>query len=156
MSLNQRERTLLIVAIIILLPLLVFRFVLLPIKQHQDNLTTRIKTISRSIEQADLLGQELLFLRNVTRTNPVSLSKRVDSVLRQENLKARSRIALEEQPNGGQRLVLKLDEINLTELTTIIYQIENSKPVVMIDNIDIAASFKNKKLFRVSIALISN
>lgn len=155
MSLNQREKFLLVLAVVILLPLAIIRFILLPIQQKQDNLVAEITKTRHSIEQVDLLGQELQFLKTITRTNPVSLSKRVDSILRQEDLKAKSRIVLEEQPNGGQRLILKLDEINLTELTKVIYEIENSKPVVIVDNIDIASSFKNKKLFRVSIALAS-
>jgi hypothetical protein len=155
MGLSQRERVLIVIAFVVLLPLLIFRFVILPINQHQQYLANSIESLKSKIEQTTLIGQELSYLKKTGLTRPISLSKKIDSILRQEDLKSRSRIQLEENPKGGQRLVLRVDEINLTELTQLIYKIENSKPVVMIDNIDIGNSYKNKKLFRVSMALIS-
>ncbi len=155
MGLSQREKTLVVIAFVVLLPLLLYRFVFQPVTRHQQFLNKNIESLKEKIEQTTLLGQEYKYLKQATRTKPVSLSKKTDTILRQEELKSRSTIHLEENPKGGQRLVLKVDEINLTELTQLIYKIENSKPVVMIDNIDLGHSYKNKKLFRVSMALIS-
>lgn len=155
MGLSQREKIMLAIAVSVFVPILLFRFVVQPVNRYQNHLVDGIESLKIKIEQTTLLGQEYRYLKRVTRTRPVSLSKKTDSILRQEELKSRSRIHLEENPKGGQRLVLKVDEINLTELTQLIYKIENSKPVIMIDNIDIGLSFKNKKLFRVSMALIS-
>lgn len=156
MGLSQREKILVFVAMAILIPLALFRFVLMPIQKRQQDLATGIVSLKNQITQAEVLGQEYRYLQKNTKTQSVSISKQIDSLLRRNRLKARSKITLEEKPGGGQRLVLKLDELNLTELTNIIYQIENSKPVVMIDNIDVNLSFKNKELLRVSMALTSN
>jgi hypothetical protein len=155
MGLSQREKGLIFVALVIFIPLLMFRFVFVPIKQEEKSLAAKIESLVMKTDQINLLGQELLFLKRENRAKPVSLIKKIDSVLEQYQLKARSKIVLEEQPRGGQRLVLKLDEINLTELARLVYKIENSKPVILIDNIDINLSYKNKKLFRVSMALAS-
>lgn len=156
MSLSQREKLLILIGIVVLVPLMLYRFVFLPINNRQTELERDINRLQSVIEQVSLLGQERNHLKRVTRSRSISLSKRIDAILRQGDLKNRSRIVLEEQPKGGQRLILKLDEINLTELMRLIYDIEHSKPVMMIDNIDIGLSYKNKKLFRVSLALISN
>ncbi len=115
----------------------------------------RVEQLKGEIDKTNLLGHELLYLRNATQLQTISLSKRVDAILRQDDLRSRSSIVLEEH-NEGQRLTLKLDEINLTELARLIYKIEHSKPVIMIATIDISRSYKNKKLFRVTVALISN
>ena len=156
MGLSQREKSLIIAALVILVPLLLFRFILIPVKDRQQELAVKIESLKTKIDQANLLGQELVFLKRETKIKSASLSKKIDSLLRQNGLKSRSKITVEEQPRGGQRLILKLDEINLTEFSNLIYKIENSKPIIMIDNIDINTSYKNKKLLRPSMALISN
>ncbi len=155
MELSQREKTLIVIALLIFIPLLLFRFVILPVSQEEKNIGQQIESLLSKTEQIDLLGQELLYLKRGNRSKSVSLIKKTDSLLRMYSLKARSKIVLEDQPRGGQRLILKLDEINLTELSRLIYKIEDSKPVVIIDNIDLNRSYKNKKLFRVSMALTS-
>jgi hypothetical protein len=155
MELNQRERLLLICAIIILLPLMITKFVLIPIYDYQKESSVRIKKLEQKIDQIHLLGQELKYLKRGTRSRSISLSKRIDSILRLYKLKGKSRIVVEQNPDGGQRLVLKLDEINLTEMANVIYKIENAKPSIFIDNLDINKSYKNKKLFRLSFALTS-
>ena len=155
MELTQRERLLILAAVAILGPLLIIRFVLFPIHEYQSNLTIKIEKLEKNIDQLNLLGQELRYLKREGRIKSISLSKKVDSILRQTNLKRRSRTVVEEQPAGGQRLVLKLDEINLTELANIVYRIEHNKPGIIIESIDINPSYQNKKLFRISLALIS-
>lgn len=155
MDLSQREKALLAIAITILLPLALYRFVLIPISDYQRELNRRIATLESNIEKANLLGQEIDFLKRNTDIRSTSLNRKMDSLLRQNGLLARSKLIVEDQPSGGQRLVLKLDEINLTELANIIYKIENSRPVLNIENIDINPSFKDKKLLRVSMAITS-
>ncbi|MBU2514466.1 hypothetical protein KJ966_24290 [bacterium] len=119
-------------------------------------MANRIDNLNHKTNQISLLGQEYNILKKETEVNTTSLTKKIDSILRQYRLKARSNIVLDEQPKGGQRLIVKLDEIYLTELAKLVYRIENSKPIIMIENIDINPSYKNKKLFRVALALASN
>ncbi len=155
MQLTQREKLLILIATAILLPLIIIRFVLVPIHDYQTNLIVKIEKLEKNIDQLNLLGQELRYLKRDGRIKSISLSKKIDRILRQTNLKKRSRTIVEEQPAGGQRLILKLEEINLTELANLVYRIEHNKPGIIIESIDINPSYKNKKLFRISLALIS-
>ena len=156
MGLSQREKSLILIALVVFIPLLIFRFVFIPVNQQEKELSTKIQSLEAKIDKLNLLGQELMFLKKENQIKPVSLLKKTDSLLTKFQMKAKSKITLEEQPKGGQRLVLNLDEINLTELSRFIYKIEDSKPVIVIENIDIGLSYKDKKLFRVSMALTSS
>ena len=156
MNLNQREKLLLIGAILILTPFLLYRFVLEPIREYQDRQTGLIKNLEMKNAQLHLLGQKLQYLTRANQTRSASLSRRVDVILRQTKLKTRSRTVVETSPTGGgQRLVLKLNSANLTELASLIYRVENTKPGIIIENIDINPSYQNKNLFRISAALSS-
>lgn len=156
MNLNQREKLLLTGAILILTPFLIFQFVLDPIRDYQDRQSSWIKNLESKEAQLRLLGQELQYLKRATQTRSASLSRRVDAILRKVKLKTRSRTVVETSPpGGGQRLVLKLDKANLTELTNLIYRIENAKPGILVENVDINPSYQNKNLFRISTALSS-
>lgn len=156
MELSQREKYLIALAAIILLPLILFRFVIMPMSQSQTDLAKKISDLENKIEQVSLLGQEYNALSKQNRLRKLYLTPKVDSILRQYRLKSRSRIILDDQPGGKQKLVLKLDEIYLSELVKLLYRLENNKPVIIIENIDVSTSFKNKKQFRVSFALSSN
>lgn len=156
MGLSQREKYLLILGLILFVPLLLFRFVFVPFNNSQKSLEEKTADLKEKTRKISMLGQEYNSLKRETRISSVSLTKRIDSILRQYRLKARSQIALEEHPKGGQKLKLTVDEIYLTELAKFIYRIENNKPVIMIDTIDIIPSYKNKKLFKVTLGLISN
>ena len=156
MNFNQREKLMLIGAIIILTPFLLYRFVLDPIRDYRNRQTSWIKNLESKEAQLHFLGQELKYLKRANQTHSASLNRRVDSILRIVKLKTRSRTVVETSPTGGgQRLVLKLDKTNLTELTRLIYRIENARPGILIENIDINPSYQNKKLFRISAALSS-
>ncbi len=154
-ELNQREKLWILLALVVFIPLLAVRFVLQPIQEYQKNQSDRILNMEEKIDQINLFGQELMYLKRENKTRSVSLNKKIDGMLRQLRLKPRSRTIVEENPDGGQRLILKLDEVNLTELANIIYKIENAKPGIIIENIEINPSYQNKKLFRVSSALSS-
>jgi type II secretory pathway component PulM len=156
MNLNPREKLLLTGAILILTPLIIFQFVLNPIRDYQDRQSSWIKNLESKEAQLRLLGQELQYLNRANQTRSASLSRRVDAILRKVRLKTRSRTVVETSPpGGGQRLVLKLDKANLTELANLIYRIENAKPGILVENVDINPSYQNKNLFRISAALSS-
>jgi len=154
-DLNPRERILSALAILILVPLLSIKFIIIPLYNYQDKQLSSITSIKKKIEQVDLLGQELSYLVRVNKMQRVSLSKRIDQILHSVKLKSKSRTVVEENPSGGYRLILKIDGVNLTELTNLIYRIENSKPVIIVDSIDINPSYQNKALFRISSVLSS-
>ncbi len=154
-ELNQREKILALLALCILLPLLCIKFVIVPLYNYQDKQSSRIVSTKKKIEQVNLLGQELSYLIRENKIQRISLSKRMDHILNRVKLKSKSKTLVAENPSGGYRLNLKIDEVNLTELTNLIFRIENSKPVILIDNIDINPAYRNKALFRISSVLSS-
>lgn len=140
---------------LIFIPLLFFRFALLPLNEYLQKQRLAIGHMENSIRQINRLGQELRHLERTRSNQSTPLSKRIDRILRQQQLKSRSRTIVSEDPNGEQRLVLRLEEVNLTELIKIIFSIENTSPVIAIESIDINPAYKNKKRFRLSSALSS-
>jgi type II secretory pathway component PulM len=154
-ELKLREKALLLIAAIVLIPLLLMRFVLLPLQEHQSQQYQRIQTLQTRINQLYRLGQEYQALQQVHQAQTLSLSKRIDAILRQLELASRSTLVVEQTPGKGQRLVLKLEDINLTDLMQLIYRIEDAQPVILIESIDTNPAFQNKRLFRVSMALSS-
>ena len=155
MELNQRERILLFVAAVIFIPLLIFRFAVIPLHDYRQKQSTSIKSMENKIHQINQLGQELKHLELSRKNQTAPLSRRIDSLLRRHQLKTRSSTIVDNNAVGWQRLVLKLDEINLTELVQLTYEIEDSNPVIAISSIEINPAFQNKKRFRLSFVLSS-
>ncbi|NQU64992.1 MAG: type II secretion system protein M [SAR324 cluster bacterium] len=155
MELNQREKTWIIAAIVIFLPLLFFRFALLPLNEYLQNQRLAISRLEDKIQQINTLGQELKHLAQTRRSQSAPLSKRIDRLLRQQQLKSRSGTIINGSSDDRQRLVLNLKEVNLTELVKIMFSIENTSPVIAIESIDINPAYQNKKRFRLSSALSS-
>lgn len=155
MELTQREKTWILLAVVILLPLLFMRLVLSPLNDYSQKQRSTVTRLQNKINQIDQMGQKLRHLERTRTSQTGSLSKRVDRMLRQHQLRTRSRTIVDSNPDGRQRLVLKLEEVNLTELIKILYAVENASPVIAIKSIDINPAYKNKKRFRVSCALSS-
>lgn len=155
MELTRREKTWMVVALMILLPLMFIRFVLFPLSDYSRRQSAAVIRLEEKIRQIDHMGQRLHHLERVRNNQTGSLSKRIDRLLRQHHLRTRSRTIVDTGSDGLQRLVLKLEEVNLTELTKILYAIENASPVIAIKNMELNRAFKNKRRFRVSAALSS-
>ncbi|MBT6614987.1 MAG: hypothetical protein HN745_12855 [Deltaproteobacteria bacterium] len=155
MELNRREKAWILAALLIFLPLLFFRFALLPLNDYRQEQRLAISRVESKIRQINRLGQELKHLEKTRKSQSTSLSQRVDRILRRHQLKSRSRTIVDNVTDGRQRLVLKLEEINLTELINAIHGIENTSPVIAIESIEINPAYQNKKRFRLSSALSS-
>jgi type II secretory pathway component PulM len=155
MELNQREKTWILAALMIFLPLLFIRFALLPLNDYRQKQRLAISRLEGKVRQINQLGQELKHLEKTKSIQSSSLSKRVDRILRHHQLKSRSGTIVDNITDGRQRLVLKLEEVNLTELINTLHGIENTLPVIAIESIDINPAYQNKKRFRLSSALSS-
>jgi hypothetical protein len=155
MELNRREKAWIIAALVIFLPLLFFRFALSPLGDYREKQRLTISRLEDKIRQINQLGQKLQHLEKTKSSQSTSLSKRVDRILRRHQLKSRSGTIVDNVTEGRQRLVLKLEEVNLTELINTLHGIENSLPVIAIESIDINPAYQNKKRFRLSCALSS-
>ena len=155
LELSKREKFLILVTVGVLIPLLVYRVLVGSIQGYQTRLERQNATLENSIQQITQLGQELRFLDRLSKKQKQALSKRIDFILNQTNLKTRSKISIGDRARNGQRLVLNLTEINLSELVNLIYKIENSTPVILIDSFDLSPSYQSEKLFRISLAISS-
>ena len=151
----KTEKVLLLFGIIILFPLIFFKYIHSPILNYQEHLSGNIIKINKKINQMNLLGQELRQLQKTSIGKSVPLNKRINSILHQTKLKAKSKIISAERPGDYQSLVVKLDQINMTEMLQFILHIEQTKPVILIQNIDISFSFQNEKLLKISMSLSS-
>lgn len=154
MNLSSREKLLLLISLGVLLPLLIFNFLLLPVLDKQQQTKTGIINLKKNISQIEYLGEELKYYKRTQNKRSVSLNKRIDRILRQTNLKSKSQTSVEDRAKKGQKLILKLNELNLTELANIVHKIEHNKPVIIINNLEISHSFKDGELLRVNLTLL--
>lgn len=151
---SKREKILAGIAISILLPLILYRLVVVPLETFQLKLERKNLGLEKKISKVELLGQEFRYYSKKRIQNNFSVNQRVDRIVNALQLRSRSNILVENNSREGtKKVILKVNDINLTELTQLIYKIENSKPIIVIENLDIGASFNNKRLFRTSFAL---
>ena len=61
----------------------------------------------------------------------------------------------QEKTKGLEGLEVKLDELTLDEMVSFIYSVENSDPVLVLDQLDISPSFRARDLLRVTMRVLS-
>ena len=155
MELSQREKLLLFVALVIMLPLIGFQYLYQPIVDKHSATIERITSLKSKIAQSEDLDLKINLINQQRVRRAGKLSSRVDRILKQQGLKSKSTISMGDTPKSGQKLSLKLIDINLSQLVGLTYKIENEDPTIIIENFELIPSFQNKKLLRVNINLIS-
>ena len=155
LELSKREKILIVTTICILLPMLIYRIIVVTIQDYQGDLVKHNIKLEQNIKTVNLLGQELKYYERLSQKKSQSLSKRLNYILKQANLKSKSRISVGDRPRSGQKLAMTLTDLNLNELVILIYKIEHSSPVILIDTFDLSPSYKSDKLFRINMSLSS-
>ena len=155
LELSKREKILIVTTICILLPMLIYRIIIVTIQDYQGELVKHNIRLEQNIKAVNLLGQELKYYERLSQKKSQSLSKRLNYILKQANLKSKSRISVGDRPRSGQKLAMTLTDLNLNELVILIYKIEHSSPVILIDTFDLSPSYKSDKLFRINMSLSS-
>ena len=61
----------------------------------------------------------------------------------------------QEKTKGLEGLEVKLDELTLDEMIAFIYSVENTDPVLVLDQLDISPSFRARDLLRVTLRVLS-
>lgn len=138
-ELTTREKILLsLMAVAVTLTLFYFTGQLLNQRKHdlQTNLTQTINYL----DQAKTLAREWKYLAEI-KTPPVNSMALVTQVERvadqlglRENLQLNALSA--NVPPGMEGLRVTLDKVNLDQAIEILYQIENNKPVLLVNNLD--------------------
>ena len=155
LELSKREKILIVTTICILLPMLIYRIIVVTIQDYQGDLVKHNIKLEQNIKTVNLLGQELKYYERLSQKKSQSLSKRLNYILKQAKLKGKSRISVGDRPRSGQKLAMTLTDLNLNELVILIYKIEHSSPVILIDTFDLSPSYKSDKLFRINMSLSS-
>lgn len=152
-NLSQREKTLLGVAGAFLL-IFLFRWVYSPIVEYRDKITKQVTKVQKQSKKIESLGQELSYLRkqNVVRSSP--LVSKVNRLIRNMGM-AGDRYELREGTKDGQiqKVNLTLKSVYTDEMAEVIYKLENFKPVILISNLDIRPSLRDKELLQVKLTL---
>ncbi len=155
MELSQREKLLLVVAFAVLLPLIAYQYVYQPVVNKHYQTLEKIASLRSKTDQIESLGNQIKSLNQHRVRRSGKLSGRVDRLVKQLGLRANSTISMGDTPQSGQKLALKVIDINLSQLVKLIYKIENEDPTILIENFELSPSFQNRKLLRVNINLIS-
>ena len=153
--LNDRERRLVLIAILILGPLLLIRGLILPILHQQSEFTVKTKQLTSQIKKTQLLGQELLVRQRSPVSTDLGLNTRVARVLQQTNITAKSSSTSQGADGAVERILIQLDNLTLTETTLVIYQLEHLRPKVSINTLDLQNSFQNPKRLKLNLVVSS-
>ncbi|MCP4298757.1 MAG: type II secretion system protein M [Proteobacteria bacterium] len=155
MELSQREKLLLVVAFAVLLPLIVYQYGYQPLVNKHYQTIEKIASLRSKTDQIENLGNKIRLLNQHRVRRSGKLSGRVDRLVKQLGLRANSTISMGDTPQSGQKLALKVIDINLSQFVKLIYKIENEDPTIIIENFELSPSFQNRKLLRININLIS-
>ena len=60
-----------------------------------------------------------------------------------------------DKSRGVEAIDIKLDQLSLDEAVGFIHAIENSKPVLVVDQMEITNSFRSKQLLRLSMRVLA-
>ncbi len=154
-ELSQREKMLLSLVAVVFAPLMAVQLILVPLQDYQTKNKERNINLEKRIETISKLGQELQYYDRLSNRNTQSLEKRINRILKQTKLLKRSNLSVGDRASVDQKLNLKLNDINLTELADLIHRIEHSRPVILINTLDLGPSFRNPKLFQIKLLLSS-
>ncbi|MDH5560030.1 MAG: type II secretion system protein GspM [Deltaproteobacteria bacterium] len=155
MELNKREKILILICAAVIIPVLFFQYGLYPIIDYKNDLINKIHRTELKLNQLNEMGESIRLITGLNSKRTNKLDRIVDNLLSQVNIKSQSETVVDDRYKDGQKLVLKLDEINLNELAMTLYRIENQKPSIVIESLELSPSFKNEKLLRANLNLIS-
>ena len=151
--LNPRERRLLFLAAVVLLPLLLFRLVIFPLTDWKNKMQSRAKTLESRIVQVHQLGSQYQAQARTNSRSPEGLGARLSRVFKKLGIIERASLVSQNRPGAAQSLLVQLDGLTLTEMAQAIYQIEHLRPQVIIDNLDLQRSFQNDKRLKLSLVV---
>ena len=150
MELSPRERNLLILGGGILLPILLLRFLLIPLIDYKENLTKEIGKREQEIVKIRKIGEELFYFRSKQGGGArVPFAQQLDRILTEAQLKKRA----SQSTRSGGGASLQLEGVTLAEATYFIYQLEASRPPLDIQSLEMKPSLQNNKMLQLQLVL---
>ncbi|MCH7479300.1 MAG: type II secretion system protein M [SAR324 cluster bacterium] len=158
MVLSRREK-LLLAALAILVVVAGLLFVSSRVNAYQSGLERRIFEARTLLTRVVTISEQL----SLQETAPRKGGPRLSLIGHLEQLAGRAavknRLQLnripQEKTKGLEGLEVKLDELTLDEMIAFIYSVENSDPVLVLDQLDISPSFRDRDLLRVTMRVLS-
>ena len=151
---TAREKLLLLVAAVILIPLLIFRLTLFPLWEFQGELQRQKHNLQSEIQQIQVQGRLYRKTRGNRQAQGQALSARVNRILTSLSL-----ASLAEQSsrsiNKGEGVSLRLQNITLFDVTSLISRLEKIQPKITIVSMDMQASSSNAEMLQITILLSS-
>lgn len=158
MTLSTREKQLIGLLVVVLVLGILFLGVQ-RVSAFNESVERRIAQQSAMLEQASVLSARLNRLARDERSNVrrASLIGHLEQLAGRTGLQ--SRIQLNPQAvTGGDNLEaadIRVDDLTLDELVQFIYLIEDSRPQVVIDRVDISPTFRGKRLLRLNLRVLA-
>jgi hypothetical protein len=158
MTLSTREKQLIGLLAIVLLLAVLFLGVQ-RVAAFNESVERRIAQQAAMLEQASVLSARLSRISREERTNV----RRASLIGHLEQLSGRTglqnRVQLNPQTvTGGDNLEaadIRVDDLTLDELVQFIYLIEDSRPQLVIDRVDISPTFRGKQLLRLNLRVLA-
>jgi len=158
MVLTQREK--LLIALLGALIAIVAVFLgLRGLGKLQEGIAQQVDADRRTLEQVQALDAELVRLERGKRTRGIegSLIGYMEQLTDRAGLKSRVQLNPITQTSGAkvQAIDLKVDQMTLDEMLRLLYTIENAEFILVVDQVEISPSFKEKDLLRVSLRVLA-
>ncbi len=158
MVLTQREKRL-VAALAGLLALLGLYAALHGLVRFQSGLAEQLDVDRRLLTQVQALDGEMAVLERSKRTRGLegSLIGYMEQLADRAGLKARVQLNPITQSAAArvQAIDVKVDQMTLDEMVRFVYTIENAEFILVIDQMEISPSFKEKDLLRVSLRVLA-
>ena len=158
MNLSTREKRLLLLMVVVLSATVIF-FGLQQVVDYQASVERRITQRTRQLDQAITLAAQLQLLsRTKART-----TRRRSLIGHLEQLSSRvalrDRIQLNPQATSSssnfEAVDIRLDDLTLDELIRFTFVVEDSRPALVVDRLDVSPAFRSNKLLRVTMRVLA-
>ena len=158
LNLNPREK-LLVGALAALLVVLAVFGALRGLARFQEGIAEQLDVDRRTLLQVQALDAELAQMERGKRTKGLegSLIGYMEQLADRAGLKSRVQLNPITQVSATkvQAIDLKVDQMTLDETLRLLYTIENAEYILVVDQLEVGPSFKEKDLLRVSLRVLA-
>lgn len=150
MTLSSREKKLILYGLLILGIVFLADQMIIPGISAQFGLSSRSRNLKKINRELLASEDEIKRYRIRIKTTNIPLEKRINRLV--DHLQLQN-VQIKSDTTNKERVTLVIEESTLDALATIIYQMENSLPVIGVERMNITPSFSKKGYLRISLLL---
>lgn len=158
MVLSTREKALLVLLALVLAGTGVF-YGLRSLAAHEQALALELRRQQETLREAEALRSEVARLERRPTAGVLErpLIGHVEELAGQIGLGERIQLNVlpEQALSGMQGVEIRLDRLTLDELVQLLHSVENSEPALVIDQMELAPSFREQDLLRVNMRVLA-